>query len=171
MRELPKVKRFRQILPSLVTVPKGQSLKLELYREKLPQRWVSAEDVDSNTGKWCCAVITFSKRGSNYAWFQRQRKRRTATKSQRNVFYLHMGITQRLASPSVSYSQKHKYIYNNPKEEWPPNFTYLILNSGKEKVALADPRKFGSCKFSDSLKTCIPSQCRSMRAVIMNQRL
>jgi len=27
---------------------------------------VSAENVDSNTGNWCCVVITLSERGNNY---------------------------------------------------------------------------------------------------------
>merc|ERR1712174_64644 len=32
-------------------------------------------------------------------------------------------------------------------EEWPPKFTYLVITSDKNKVAFADPRKFGGCYF------------------------
>jgi len=181
MPELPEVERFRQILLPLVTVPKRQTLKLELYGEKLPRKWVSAEDVDSNTGKWCCADVL--RKGKQLCMVLETKKTTDINESPKKYFYLHMGMTGRLVSPSMSCSWGHKYIYDDPNEEWPPKFTYLILTSGKEKVAFADPRKFGACKFSDSLdfldelapdgliETCIPSQCQSMAAAIMNQRL
>jgi len=193
MPELPEVERFRQILLPLVTVQKKYPLSLEICGEKPPRKWVSTEEVDSNTGKWCCTDVL--RKGkllcmvleitNKTAKKRRQNKRNSQDETfPKKYFYLHMGMTGRLASTNMSCTWGHKYIYADPEEEWPPKYTYLILTSGQKKVAFADPRKFGSCKFSDSLEesfgelapdglteTITPLQCETMAATIANQRL
>jgi len=57
----------------------------------------------------------------------------------------------------MSCSFGHKYVSENGNGDtlgnsWPPRFTYLLLSSGSETVAFADPRKFGSCHFGNSLE-------------------
>lgn len=150
MPELPEVERFRQILFPLATKSKQHLLTLELYGEKLPRKWVSEEDVDAynNTGKWCCTDVI--RKGKLLCMVLEESKNK---KKDKKFFFLHMGMTGRVVSKTMSCSWGHKYVSaeEDGKGNWPPRFTYLLLTSGSETVAFADPRKFGSCYFSDSL--------------------
>jgi len=162
MPELPEVERFRQILMPLVnttsqskTTTKQHQLKLELYGDKPPRKWVSKEDIDANnTGKWCCTDIL--RKGKLLCMVLESmpscKKKQTAKKLK--YFFLHMGMTGRVVSKTMSCSWGHKYVSaeEDGKGNWPPRFTYLLLTSGSVTVAFADPRKFGSCYFSDSLE-------------------
>lgn len=186
MPELPEVERFRQILLPLVTSSvhsKKQSLSFELHGEKLPRKWVSEEDVKSNTNKWCCVDVL--RKGKQLCMvLEPTSTKKTKKPSVKKYFYLHMGMTGRLVSPTMSCSWGHKYVLADSGEQWPPKFTYLILtSSGGETVAFADPRKFGACKFTDGfegldelapdglIETATPSQCETMAARLANQRL
>jgi len=162
MPELPEVERFRQILLPLVkttTNPKATTtqnlLTMELYGEKPPRKWVCKEDVDTNNtenlcctdvlrkGKLLCMVLESSNK------FSKGKK----TIKKKKYFFLHMGMTGRVVSKTISCSWGHRYVSaeEDGKGKWPPRFTYLLFTSGSETVAFADPRKFGSCHFSDSL--------------------
>ena len=187
MPELPEVERFRQILLPLVTVQKKHSLDFKLYGEKLPRKWVGSDEVDSNTGKYCCVEVL--RKGKQLCMVLESIIKTTIKGKEVNLprkyFYLHMGMTGRLVSTTMSCSWGHKYIKGvDLTEEWPPRFTYLTLTSGGKEVAFADPRKFGSCKFGDSLEesfdelapdglteTITPLQRETMVAKIANQRL
>eukprot|EP00588_Corethron_pennatum_P000533 CAMPEP_0194293106 /NCGR_PEP_ID=MMETSP0169-20130528/47165_1 /TAXON_ID=218684 /ORGANISM="Corethron pennatum, Strain L29A3" /LENGTH=575 /DNA_ID=CAMNT_0039041505 /DNA_START=37 /DNA_END=1764 /DNA_ORIENTATION=- len=186
MPELPEVERFRQILLPLVTPQKKHLLSFELHGEKLPRKWVSAEEIDCNTQKWFCTNVL--RKGKLLCMvLENKSKKKTGSKNDtpsKKYFSLHMGMTGRLVSTTMSCSWGHKYVNENPGEDWPPKFTYLILTSGEEKVAFADPRKFGACSFSESLQdlfgelapdglteTITLSHRETMAAGIANQRL
>mmetsp|Transcript_48427 Transcript_48427/g.49226 ORF Transcript_48427/g.49226 Transcript_48427/m.49226 type:complete len:587 (-) Transcript_48427:671-2431(-) len=153
MPELPEVERFRQILLPLVTTTKQHLLKLELYGEKPPRKWVSEEDVDAynETGKWCCTDVV--RKGKLLCMVLEESKNKKKDKAKK-YFFLHMGMTGRVVSKTMSCSWGHKYVSaeEDGKGNWPPRFTYLLLTSGSETVAFADPRKFGSCFFSDFIE-------------------
>eukprot|EP00566_Odontella_aurita_P004962 CAMPEP_0113542804 /NCGR_PEP_ID=MMETSP0015_2-20120614/9813_1 /TAXON_ID=2838 /ORGANISM="Odontella" /LENGTH=616 /DNA_ID=CAMNT_0000442907 /DNA_START=100 /DNA_END=1950 /DNA_ORIENTATION=- /assembly_acc=CAM_ASM_000160 len=156
MPELPEVEWFRRVLLSLVDEQgRNPPLAFELHGEKPPRKWVAAEDVKSNTGKWRCTDVL--RKGKQLCMVLEKdagRGKTTTTEKDKEVcyFYLHMGMTGRLVSPTKSCTWGHKYVSDSPdagegEESWPPRFTYLVLTSGAATVAFADPRKFGGCYF------------------------
>lgn len=191
MPELPEVERFKQILLPLVATRKSQTLSLELRGDQPPRKWVSSAEVESNTGQWC--VVDVLRKGKLLCCVL-ERPSKTGTPPMgnsenslgpRKYFYLHMGMTGSLMSTTMSCSWGHDHVNHptDPSGVWPPKFTYLILCSGEAKVAFADPRKFGACRFSDSLaefnelapdgltETSTKLQREAIAATIANQRL
>jgi len=189
MPELPEVERFRQIL--LPMVNETCDIEFELVGEKPPRKWISVEDVNANNGKWHCQDVI--RKGKQLCMVLKEHTSKVKdtkeynSKSKSMYFYLHMGMTGRIISPTLSCSWGHKYVSkDSDNETWPPRFTYLIMTSGKEKVAFADPRKFGACYFLDHsssssvfddlapdalLETKTTKQCKIIASDIANQRL
>jgi len=192
MPELPEVERFRHILLPLVREKKNgtaTAVKFDLVgpAEKLPRKWVSPDDVHPmNNGKWFCRDVL--RKGKQLCMVLENGK------GEIRHFFLHMGMTGRLVSPEMACSSGQKYVSSNG-EVWPPKFTYLVITSGKDKVAFADPRKFGGCHFGQPdgnginniygisssafdelapdglLETSSPKQLEEMASTVANQRL
>ena len=156
MPELPEVEWFRRVLLPLVDARGTRPpLTFELVGDSPPRKWVPTADVAAHTGRWRCADVLRKGKQLCMVLERPAAAEGTGTAGGRKEvghFYLHMGMTGRLVSPTRSCGWGHKYVKedegpNGDGVTWPPRFTYLLLRSGEATVAFADPRKFGACHF------------------------